>query len=217
MAFENMTYYINDLVSNISVSNAANALQPVVLFLIGMVVYSIFVFKFYKFISRKDIFRLSKGGDHSKLKKIAYALEYIFLFPIITFFWFLVMSSLLAMLSEVVSIDNIFMISIVTIATIRITAYYNEDLSRDVAKLIPFALLAIFLIDISEMSVEVAMNIISQVPASVDILIYYFVFILLLEIILRLIFHGRPRLTLRETKEEAEEDEYLDLEERKKK
>ena len=87
MAFENATAYITDLVSNLSLSNAAEALQPLVFFLVGMVIYSIFVFKFYKFIARRDIFRVSKGGDHSKLKKLAYALEYIFLFPVIAFFW----------------------------------------------------------------------------------------------------------------------------------
>jgi len=122
MILENVTSEINSFISNISVTEASNTIYPLVFFVVGIVIYSIFVFKFYKFISRRDIFRLTKGYDTSKLKKIAYALEYIFLFPIIAFFWFLIMSSLIAMLSEVVAIENVFMISIVTIATIRITA-----------------------------------------------------------------------------------------------
>lgn len=200
MSLENITSSIGEFFSSLSFSQASATLQPLIIFIIGMVVYSIFVFKFYKFIASKDIFRLSKGGSHTTLKKIAYALEYVFLFPLIAFFWFLVVSSLLSMLSEVIAINNIFMVAMVTIATIRITAYYDENLSRDVAKLIPFALLAIFLIDISDISPQAPLAVLSQIPSVADILVYYFVFIVVLEFFLKLIFHGRPKINVVEKK-----------------
>ena len=195
MALENLTNSVTQFITNLSFADASATLIPLVIFIIGMVIYSVFIFKFYKFISRKYIFGLIKDGRHTTLRKIAYALEYVFLFPLIAFFWFMVVSSILSMLSEVVAIENIFMVSMVTIATIRITAYYNECLSQDIAKLIPFALLAIFLIDITDMSPSVAIAVLTQIPTVAHTLVYYFVFIVILEFVLRLIFHVKPKIT----------------------
>ena len=40
------------------------------------------------------------------------------------------------------------------VAATRITAYYNEDLSRDMAKTIPFALLGIMIIDYTSVNMQ---------------------------------------------------------------
>ena len=186
-----LTYFLGTL----SLTEARLVLEPLIIFIIGMVIYSIFVFKFYRFIARRDIFRLSKGGETSALKRLGYALEYIFLFPIIAFFWFLVISFLLSMLSQVpiLKIPNIFMASMAILATIRVSAYYNEDLSRDIAKLIPFALLAILLLDISDLSITVIIQVLQQIPLVASTVIYYFIFIVLLEFILRIAIHGKDR------------------------
>ena len=174
-----------------SFAEARTVLEPLIMFVIGMVVYSLFVFKFYKFISRKDIFRLSKGGDPGILKRIGYGLEYLFLFPIIAFFWFFVIASILAMLSEVLTIGNIFLVSMAMMTTIRVTAHYSEDLSRDIAKLIPFGLLAVFLLDISTLSLNAPFQVLQEMFPVLKMLVYYFLFILVLEITLRLLFHGK--------------------------
>lgn len=198
MVLHNLTK-VSDFFEQLSISEGRLVLEPLIILVIGMVVYSIFVFKFYRFIARRDIFRLSKGGETSALKRLGYALEYIFLFPIIAFFWFLVISFLLSMLSQVpiIAISNIFMASMAILATIRVSAYYNEDLSRDIAKLIPFALLAILLLDISTLSItvltQVIQQILQQIPSVANTLIYYFIFIVLLEFILRIATHGKSK------------------------
>lgn len=195
VSINNLTPSINNIINNLSLLQATETLQPLILFIVGMVVYSIFVFKFYKFISRKDIFRVSKGENNSAIKKLGYVMEYLFLFPVIAFCWFLILSILLALLSDVIMITNIFTVSMATLATIRITTYYDEDLSRDIAKLIPLALLAVFLIELTSFSSEVPLGVLSQIPTVLDTIIYYFIFIVILEFILRLIFHGKPKLT----------------------
>ena len=197
MAIENLplniTNSITDMFSSLSLAEGWLVLEPLVIFIVGMFIYSVFVFKFYKFISRKDIFRISKGGQKSTLKRIGYALEYLFLFPIIAFFWFIVISFILAALSQVLTIGNIFMLSMAVMATIRLCAYYNEDLSRDIAKLIPFALLAIFLLEIGTISINAPIQVLRQIPSVGNTLVYYFIFIVVLEFVLRLIFHGRGK------------------------
>ncbi len=145
------------VLTNFSISEAYTILKPLILFIIGMVIYSIFVFKFYRFIARKEIFKLNLQQYNIEsfawLKKflnvILYVVEYILLFPFITFFWFIVFSVLLSFLTREQTVQNILLVSITLVSSIRVSAYYNEDLSKDLAKMLPFALLGIFLIDIS--------------------------------------------------------------------
>jgi hypothetical protein len=182
---------ILSLLPQLSPLEAWDTLYGLIYFVIGMVIYAIFVFRLYKFIARKNIFRLSEGGEKSPHKVLAYTLEYIFLFPIIAFIWFLVISMLLTILSEVLLIGQVFMISMATLATIRITAYHSEELSRDIAKLIPFALLAVFLLDITPPTIEMLGGVVGQTLAMSKTLIYYFIFLVLLEFILKVLFHGK--------------------------
>ncbi|MFH0832484.1 MAG: hypothetical protein V1900_02050 [Candidatus Aenigmatarchaeota archaeon] len=195
MGVENFTDYFNEFASGLSFSSAQNTLEPLVFFVIGVIVYSIFVFKFYRFISRRDIFRISSGKSHTTIRKIAYILEYIFLFPVISFFWFLVMASLLSMISEVLVIKNISMISMVIIISIRVAAYYNEDLSVEIAKLVPFALLAIILADITTFSYETPLKTLMKIPDFAHTLTYYFIFFVVLEFVLRAIRYTKLRLS----------------------
>ena len=93
------------------------------------------------------------------------------------------------MISEVLTIGNVFLISMSILATIRITAYYDENLSSDVAKLLPFALLAIFLLDISTISINTPLEVISQLIDVGKNIAYYFLFIFFVEIFLRIVGH----------------------------
>ena len=65
-----------------------------------------------------------------------------------------VFSFMLIFLTKSYTVLNILYISFVIIVAIRITAYYTEELSRDVAKMLPFAILAIFLVDSSYFSFD---------------------------------------------------------------
>lgn len=193
MALENLTQSLGSLPSALTFAEGWSIIQPLLLFIIGMVIYSIFVFKFYRFIARRDVFRISEGGKTSFLARVGYALEYVFLFPLVAFFWFFVIATLLSMLSTVIEINNIFMLSMAILATIRVTAYYDEDLSKDIAKLIPFALLAILLIDITDISTAAPFEVLAQFPAVLKNLFYYFIFIVVLEFFLRVIFHRKHK------------------------
>ena len=199
MVLENLTSEAGNFLSTLSLAEGRIALEPLLIFVIGMVIYSVFVFKFYRFIASKKILSYIKGD--SLLAKAGHALEYIFLFPIVAFFWFFVLSVILTILSEVININNIFMVSMATMATIRVTAYYNELLSQDVAKLLPFALLAIFLLDISSLSIDKVLQVLNDLPAQTRLLFYYFVFIVLLEFFLKIINYIYEASFLKEGKE----------------
>jgi hypothetical protein len=182
-----ITGKLTEFLSSISLDQAISTLQPLVLFVIGMIIYAVFIFKFYKFVGAKNVFKpISK--DATKLRKVLHGLDYIFFYPIIAFFWFLVMSVLLTMLSQTVAIGNIFMAAMATIVTVRIVSYYSEELSREIAKLVPLALLGLMLLDISRLSVEAPLTAILQLPSSAPTLFYYFIFLVIVEFALRLVY-----------------------------
>lgn len=185
-----------DELSGFSLQEAFNLLYPLSLFILGVVFYSVFIFRFYRFLARRDIFRLNlrKYGKtrlpwlQKTLKELFYVIEYIILFPVFAFFWFLVLAIFLAFLSKGQTVENILIVSMSIVASVRVTSYYKEDLSRDLAKLLPFALLGVFLVDVHYVSLPESLAVIAQMPQMVDTMLYYLLFVILLEFFLRSIY-----------------------------
>jgi len=116
----------------------------------GMVLYSFFVWKFYRFVARREIIpinleKYSARGKKSPLKVGAYIVSYMFLFPFFLFLWFFVYSFFIYFLARDIPTETVLLISITVIVATRVAAYYKEDLAKDLGKLLPFSLLAIFL------------------------------------------------------------------------
>ena len=180
----------------LNISNYWQVFKPLLIFVIGMVIYAVFIFKFYRFVASRDVFKLNlKDYNYSKhpgidktLGGIAYFLEYILLFPIITFFSFAVFALLIAVMSDQ-DLQTVLLLSMAIVSSVRITAYYNEDLSKDLAKMLPFAMLGFFLLDTSFIKVGDILNTVKQFPSLIGTMLYYFVFVVVLEFILR-IGHG---------------------------
>lgn len=183
------------MVFTFSLSEGLKIITPLFLFVVAMTLYSIFVFKFYRFVATRDIFELnlqqyksqSKWGWIKMISSILlYILEYLILFPIFVFLWFAVFSILLLLLSRQ-EFSIILLISMAIVSAVRVASYYSEDLSKDLAKMLPFALLGIFLIDISFFSLETIPDALAQIPSLLDTIIYYLIFAIVIELILRLV------------------------------
>ncbi len=145
----------------LSLDQANEVLVPAAAFVGGIGVYALFIFEFYRFLARRDIFKVdfSRGSQAKNLwlrqavRSVSYVAKYLFLFPIVAGVWFTVFTVLLAFLAKSQAIESVLLVSIAIVGAVRICASYNEDLSRDLAKILPFALLGIFLIDISYFSI----------------------------------------------------------------
>ena len=187
---------VNDLLPNgLDINAALNLLQPVVVYVLGMAVYAVFVFKFYRFVASRDMFEmnLSKYEEsrhrwvRALLHVTMYTAKYIILFPVFAFFWFAVLTLILTFLSKGQSFPDILLMALATVTAIRVTAYYNEDLSKDLAKILPFAVLAIFLIDASFFRVSESLEVLEESQSYTEHIIYYLVFLIAVEFALRLI------------------------------
>jgi hypothetical protein len=207
-----LTNLTSQLVNTFTVAEAFDVTKPLLLFILGVTLYSVFIFKFYRFVAKRDIFSIDLSKYNTSkvktLRKIVgvllYALEYLILFPIFAFLWFLTLALLLSFLSKNQTPDTVLLISIAVVGSVRATSYYDEDLSRDLAKMLPFALLGVFLVDITFFSLDRSWQVISSIPSFWDIILYYLVVVILLEFILRILF-GIYSLMKKPKKEYKEE------------
>ena len=185
---------INVSTLGLSIGEANTVIHPLFIFVIGVAFYAIFIFKFYRFIASRDIFKLNLqqysqsffGIIERILYMTFYIVEYFIIFPFITFFWFSVMALVVMFLSKA-SVEANLLISMALVAAIRITTYYDEDLSKDLAKMLPFALLGVFLVDVSYFSYDRFIDKLDVVPTLWKQLVYYLFFVILLELLLRVL------------------------------
>lgn len=187
---------INELFAGgLNVNDAMDLLSDVAVYVVGMAVYAIFVFNFYRFVASRDMFQVDLSRyEQSRFRFVRrmlhvffYVLKYIILFPIFAFFWFAVLTLILAFLSKERSFADTLLVALATVSAIRMTAYYNEDLSRDLAKILPFAVLAVFLIDASFFAIEESLDVLLEAEDYTTNIVYYLLFLVLLEFALRLL------------------------------
>ena len=158
-----------------------------------VVVFSIFIWKFHKFISKKNFLNLNKIKHKHSGKYIfsdfwqgvIYIVENIIVIPFFIFFWFAIFTFFLILLTSDAELATILIISAIVISAIRMTAYYKEDLSREIAKLLPFTLLSVAILTPGFFSLDRVVGRFSQLSTFFSDIIIYLLFIAILEIILR--------------------------------
>lgn len=170
-------------------------LAPILMYAIAIVIYGIVIWHFYRKYARRDIFGAKyEEGDTSLKARIknlfsgfSQLIKYIVLFPVISFVWFVVLAISIFVMSQSLSFETVIMVSAAIVTAIRITAYYSEDLSKDIAKLIPFAILGYFITSPTFFDISILMGKLNAVPEFSTKLIVFFVFIVALEWILHTI------------------------------
>ena len=201
---------LNFSISNLSVSGYLDAVSLLFYSVVAIVIYALFIFKFYRFVGRRDILnlKLHKYADNfsgwiSKFFEFCLIFfEYVILTPVFVLFWFCIMASLLIFLAKTHSPALIVFTSVSLISAIRVCAYISEDLSKDLAKMIPFALLGVFIVDISYFDLSSSFLFVGQALEQVSTLVYFLGFIVVLEMTLRLF-----RLLLFPFAKDSDEDE----------
>jgi hypothetical protein len=150
--------------------------------IIMIAIYSIVIYHFYRYIARRNCF---KPSERKHSKAIGF-LKYTFLFPFVAMLFFMGFSLMLIFLTKSYDISHILYTSFVLVVAIRITAYYTENLSKDVAKMLPFAILAIFLVDSSYFSIETVTSRINTFPEYINQILQFLLLIIIVEWILRI-------------------------------
>ena len=159
---------------------------------IGMVVYGIFIWNFYRFLARREMIPLPLTKYQTDGKKITsifgYVIKYVFIFPLVVLVWFVVYSTFLFFMAPDLPRDIVFLVVISLVVTVRISAYYKEDLAKDFAKLIPFALLGIFLTSNIFFTTEQLLDRLDDFIPFIGKIIGFVVYAILVEATLRILF-----------------------------
>ena len=171
-------------------------LLPLALIAITITVYSMFIWFFYRFLARRDILQVDfKKYDEMKfagLRKffafIFYIIKFIIAAPVVIFLWFALFSLLFIILAKDLTVPVGIIISAGLISAIRITSYISEDLSKDLAKMFPFTLLGIVILSPGFLNIETTFARITEIPLLFNNLLYYLIFIIVLESALRLLY-----------------------------
>jgi hypothetical protein len=166
------------------------------IFIVLVTLYALFVWKFYRFLGKRDLLELNLSKYNTTANKffavLLFILEYIVILPIVVFFWFFVVALILLVLAKEHTINSILLISAVIVGAVRITSYYKEDLSRDLAKMFPFTILAVAILTPGFLDLQDTISKISAVPNLLSNILIYLVIIMVLEFILRIVFLIMP-------------------------
>jgi hypothetical protein len=182
-----------DPLRQLNLADAAELLRPAMLFTVGVAIYAILIFNLYRFMSRRNVFNLDfskyEESRHAFLGRtlhlIFYVAKYLLIFPLFAFFWFGVLVVMVALLSRTKEVEDLLLIAMAVLTSVRVTSYYTEELSRDIAKMLPFALLGIFLIDLRYFDLSASTELLNRVGDKWESIFYYWVFVVLLELVLR--------------------------------
>jgi hypothetical protein len=167
----------------------------ILVYVLFITIYSILIWKFYRFLARRDILKIDLSkynrSKHHLSRKLfagsAFILKYALITPIIVSFWFVFFSIFLLLLSQEQTILQVLIISVSMIAAIRITSYYSEDLSKDLSKMFPFTALAIFLLS-SKFDFNIFLEKAAEIPLVFNNILIFLGFLAVIEVFLRVIF-----------------------------
>ena len=197
ITFDTPENYIAQVTENLA---AGSTIYDLGLYVAGMVGYAIFVWHFYRFIARREIIpidydKFDTRGRISPVRVGAYIGAHVFLFPLIIFVWFFIYSMFMFVLAKDMPMGVVLLIAISVIAATRVTSYYKEDLAKDVGKLLPFALMGVFLTssafytDTSNFfSLDDFEDKLKEFPLFVSRVIEFVIIVLIIETLLRAIF-----------------------------
>jgi len=113
---------------------------------------------YHKQLSKKNLFEIPKFDSDRKfvnfLNRFIYFFKYLIIFPVYSFIWFIIFSFLLVLIAKARPIDEIMFFGIIIVSVTRIAAYVNPKLAEDMAKLLPWALIIVFLTDPQSITIE---------------------------------------------------------------
>jgi len=162
-----------------------------------LAVASLFIFKFYKSLSKRNLISLNlykyNTSDHPIAGKLFamlfYLLEYILLIPFLIMLWFAgVAIFILLVSSEGLAVEYILWISAALIGAIRILAYIKPEIATDLAKLFPFTTLSFLLLSAGKFNLDILFANLQAIPSLFGHIFSFVLVVLVVEIVMRIIY-----------------------------
>ena len=179
-----------------------------------LAIASLFIFKFYKSLSKRNLISLNLNKynryEHPFANKLfailLYLLEYIIVMPFLILLWFAGLSIVLLLGAKNQPAGYILWVSAGVVGAIRILAYIRLEISNDLAKLFPFITLSVFLLSPGEFSAEIIFDKFATIPSLLSHILSFIFVVFVIEIILRVLFTMYDFWRSEDGTEEAVED-----------
>ena len=184
---------------------------PTLVAILSIAAYSSFVFMFYRVLAKRDLVTLDlskyandfKGKLQKYLRSLLFIFQYLILIPLLISFWTLVLATILTLLSDGTDHSRNALIATSVVGAVRILSYWTEDLSRDVAKMLPFAVLGVFLVDSTSVQWRQFEDLLNNLPDLAEAFYTSLVLLVILETILRMTSSIRQRFARKPKAEEV--------------
>ncbi|MBH33228.1 MAG: hypothetical protein CMB75_02365 [Euryarchaeota archaeon] len=136
-------------------SSQVDEMAKTAVIIAAIVMYSGLVFRFYRLLARRTMISLDITTDKQGLigwlsrqnKRLIFIILYVVLTPTLIGFWALVLSAILVILNGGQQLSSVAELAVAVVGAIRITSYFSENLAQDLSKMLPFAVLGVFLAD----------------------------------------------------------------------
>lgn len=163
---------------------------------ITIVSYVLFAFTSSKYLARKNIFGLNLNqynkSNHPTLSKLygifLYTLEYVIILPAFIILWFYLLSAFLSMFLASTSASLILLMAATLTVSVRILTYINEGMAHDVSKVVLLVFIAFSIISPQFSNINATIDVISQIPSIMNHILYYLIFVLALEFLMRIVY-----------------------------
>lgn len=161
--------------------------------IIAISIYSVFVFIFYRALAKRDLITLNLNQYSDSLsgrlkgysRTMIFVVQFIVVVPILITFWTLVLAIILTLLSPDADHSRNALIATSVVGAVRILSYWTEDLSRDVAKMLPFGVLGVFLVGDAQVQISEIEELFNGLNEIATSFVSSLFLITILEIILR--------------------------------
>ncbi len=177
----------------LSVSGGAIVLLPAAIFAISVAFMGVVIFNLHRSMSKRNVLGIDWSGLrtsgqplHLLLFGLAYLATYGLLFPFLAYVWFWLLAGMLAFLYNSKEAQELLMVAMAVLTAVRVTAYYNEELSRDISKILPYGLLGVFLINSGQYDLQASLDLLESMGGEEDSAFYFWVYISAQELALRI-------------------------------
>jgi len=176
-------------------ANTAN----VIVMALAIALFGAVIGMFWKTLSRRNMIDVDwkkiHGGFRTQVfERVKFGLEYVIIFPLATFVWFVVLTIFLYFMSKTATITDMMFIAISLVAATRICAYFDEDIAGDVAKVAPIAILGVFLTQPTMFSPVIVEQRLSEIVVLIGDALPYLMMLIILEVMLRILFLLKRRI-----------------------
>lgn len=154
-------------------------LETLLIYAVGIAVYTALVFAFYQNIARVEAFVTSHSSRAVRTFQMGV------LFPLMSMLYFGVLAASLFLLAKSQPTYQILLLSMAVVLSVRVTAFFSENMSSDLSKLLPLGLLGVLLVDPGALTLGMAWQRVTETPALLPVVARFFALFIVAEGLMR--------------------------------